>query len=221
MKTTIKLITIAYITTFLFSSCARNYTYLHGENQKKDAGSSALEIESRYAGMASDHAVFEVSITNKSDENLTFATRDILLRLEDMTTDNVIRLFPENKYDMRDWLFLNGRSLQRGNYRSSRPKGPYTQGRANFDEHEKVDYIRHTNPRFLGLMEGFDQDHREYIEKYVFEREVIGPGETSTFDLFFKRRMQSGSVQLEFSTEDGSVIVPYDFNYMVVKLDRF
>jgi len=196
MKTTIKLIGISMVMSLVFSSCARKYTYLHGENKNQQTQKRDLDIEVRYAGMASDHSVFEVSIRNMSPSNVTFVTRDILLRLE------------------------NGRDLQRGNYRSNRPRGPYTQGKANFDEHEKIDYIRNTKPRFLGLMEGFDNQNKKYIDDWVFEREVIAPGEKVSFDLFFKRRMRSGPVQVEFFTEDDTYIIPFEFTYIVVQQNR-
>lgn len=220
MKTTIKLIGISMVMSLVFSSCARKYTYLHGENKNQQTQKRDLDIEVRYAGMASDHSVFEVSIRNMSPSNVTFVTRDILLRLDDMTTENVIKLYPKNKYEIRDWLYLNGRDLQRGNYRSNRPRGPYTQGKANFDEHEKIDYIRNTKPRFLGLMEGFDNQNKKYIDDWVFEREVIAPGEKVSFDLFFKRRMRSGPVQVEFFTEDDTYIIPFEFTYIVVQQNR-
>ncbi len=217
MKTTIKYFALVLITSLVLSACARKYSYLHGENLAAPDEKSTLDIDANYAGMAYDHAVFEVSMTNNSEKSITFATRDILLRLNDMTTDNVIRLFPKNKYEITDYLFLNGRDLQRGNYRSNRAKGPYTQGKANFDEHEKIDYVRHTQPRFLALMEGFDKDHKRYIKDWVFERQVIKAGETASFDLFFKRRMRSGNTKLEFATEDETYEIPFKFTYMVVK----
>ncbi len=217
MNKTIKFSTVIF-GLIIFSSCARNYTYLHGENMDKNGtASSDLVIESKYAGMAFDHAVFEVSILNNSEKNQTFATRDIILRLDDMTTDNVIKLYPQTKFEMRDHLYLNGRSLQRGNYRSNRVKGPYTQGKANFNEHEKIDYVQHTQPRFLGLIEGLDNSRKQYITDWVFERAVIEPGQTVSFDLFFQRRMRSGNVELEFHSEYDTYIVPYEFNYTVVR----
>jgi len=216
MKTTIRLSATALTLCLILSSCARKYTYLHGENLSNQSHSAELDIDAKYTGMAFDHAVFEVNIKNNTSKDVTLVTRDIMLWLDDMTTDNKIRLFPKNKFEMRDFLYLNGRDLQRGNYRSGRRKGPYTQGQANFDEHEKIDYVQHTNPRFLGIIEGFDNSRKDYIKKYVFEREVISPGESASFDLFFRRRMRSGTAELEFITEDKPYVFPFKFNYMVV-----
>jgi len=227
-----------FVITLIFcSSCTQKFYYQDAYKDKdlhaiQNTAKTGLYIETRFAGDAIDHLIFEIDIANNSDHDIPLSISDIALVIYDHDNNERIVAYPLRKEQILAELEATRRELK-----SQKKARNITNildaslgilavsfsGNAT-DFVNAASYAADVGTsvaienRSFALIEGDIEQQNNYIDEWVLDDIIIPAGVETSYDLMFTNILVNGDAMLNAKNEH--VDYSQDFIFEIIEQKR-